>query len=225
MKLRRGSLSPSSVGKALLLPVLTGLLLTGCTSPGNPSSAPTIAETPQAVSHGSGALVHARHGECNFGPKVMKYLATGDNQGDPRLDKMFAGHVGAPGPEARQIVDDAIEKCDGAADQREAVQASASASAEAATAKASAEAQASASADAARASLLAKERPACAAIGGRLNPSSNSAYLDTCDAPNPDAAATNGTLCAYAQIAFNTSGQMAQSDIDVVKDGYPGCFK
>lgn len=200
-------------------------MLTGCASPGNTGSAPTIAQTPQAVSDGSGALVRARHVECNFGPKVMKYLATGDNQGDPRLDKIFARHVGAPGPEARRIVDDAIEKCDGAADDREAAQASASASAESAAAKASAEAQASASADAARANLLAKERPACAAMGGRLNPNSNSAYLDTCDAPNPDAAATNGALCAYAQIAFNASGQMAQSDIDVVRDGYPGCFK
>jgi len=152
----------------------------------------------------------------------MKYLATGDNQGDPRLDKIFAGHVGASAPEARQIVDDAIEKCDGAADSREAAQASTSASAEAANAQASADAQASASADAARSALVAKERAACAELGGRLNP--GIVGYDTCDAPNTHASATNGLSCAFAQIAFNASGEIAPSDIDVIKNGYPGCF-
>ena len=223
MQLRLGTLSSTSLGKAMLLSAVTGLMLTGCTPPGTTSSGPTSTLTPQAVTGESGALVRARHVECNFGPKVMKYLATGDNQGDPRLDKIFASHVGASAPEARQIVDDAIEKCDGAADSREAAQASASASAEAAAAKASAEAQASASADAARAAILAKEGPACAAIGGRLH--TRSSGFDTCDAPNPDAASTDGTSCGFAQIVFNASGEMAQSDINETKEGYPGCYK
>jgi len=81
-------------------------------------------------------LVAARYSQCDFGSQILKYLATGDNQGISDLDKNFASYVGTTGPRARAIADASIEQCNKQADDAAAAQAaqastSASASAQA----------------------------------------------------------------------------------------------
>jgi hypothetical protein len=60
-------------------------------------------------------LIVAESPECAaVGLKVLRYLTTGDNGGDPQLDLEYASDVHTSLPEARAIADRAIVECDNA---------------------------------------------------------------------------------------------------------------
>lgn len=64
-------------------------------------------------------LIVAESPECAaVGQKVLRYLTTGDNDGDPQLDLEYASYVRTSLPEARAIADKAIMKCDNASDAK-----------------------------------------------------------------------------------------------------------
>jgi biotin carboxyl carrier protein len=173
-------------------------------------------ENPSSASAG---LIQAVHDQCDFGSKILHYLATGDNQGDPKLDTAFSQHEGVPLPQARAIADQAIERCDEAVSKQEAAQASAAAEASAA----STEAQASAKAAQDKAERLAKEQKVCAPLGGTVQ-DGGGVGADLCVSNNKGQTTDEAHLsCAYATIPFQPDGTRSAADIATFKGGYPGC--
>jgi hypothetical protein len=117
--------------------------------PTNPGQAP------------SGGLIAARHAQCNFGPTLLHYLATGDNGGNPSYDQHYADDVGASMPQARAIADKAIQDCDAYLDQQATSAAAATSQRAAATSEAQAatsEAQAAATQEQARGAFVSVHR-------------------------------------------------------------------
>jgi len=192
--------------------ILAASLVSACSASAPPATVPP-------ASHGTGAngLTAARYSQCDQGALIMQYLVSGDNQGNPDLDKNFGTYVGATGPRARAIADAAIEQCNKQGDDDAAAQA---------TAQASAQAQASANAQTAQDDHLATvQQQSCAAIGGTINMfalvSNNRCRSATPDAPS----GPSNTLCAYGDIYFNDDGSISQSSYNDSKQNYPGCFK
>src|SRR5688572_3955019 len=126
--------------------ILAGLTLvaclTGCNAQRAGSSVAIVATSPTADAAG---LVVAQYPQCDVGAKILDYLATGDNGGDPSLDQVFASHVGVPVPQARALADQYIESCDQQAAQQEAAASSSAAEAAARASASAASAAASAS--------------------------------------------------------------------------------
>ena len=166
-------------------------------------------------------LTAARYPECNYGDRLLHYLATGDNGGDPWFDKNFASYVGTTVPQARALTDASIEQCNKSKDDAAAAQASAQADAQS-----SASAQASTDAQTAQDQRLATiQTQACAAIGGILNKGYNVAD-NNCKSATPDApSGPAGTLCGYGSVELNPDGSIAQESYASAKQNYPGCFK
>nr|WP_015061708.1 hypothetical protein [Arthrobacter sp. 31.31]AFK88715.1 Flagellar hook-associated protein flgK [Arthrobacter sp. 31.31] len=178
---------------------------------------------PAPVATGAGnGLVKALHARCDVGNKIMHYLATGNNGGDPQLDVLLSKYVGVDLPQARAVADQQIQQCDANLSKQEAAQASAEASASARASYAAAEAQASAQAVQDKAARLVTEQKACAAISGDVT---ENLFGDLC-VSNAKGSTTDGshTSCGYAQIGFQPDGTLASADIAAIKDGYPGCF-
>jgi hypothetical protein len=101
------------------------LALTGCST----STTPVVAASSQAVPDVAPAdgtlLVAARHPVClSEGLRVMGYLTTGDNGGDPNLDldhateraMILASPTDAQAALLRQAADQVIMSCDDAMD-------------------------------------------------------------------------------------------------------------
>jgi len=128
----------------------------------------------------------ARHADCNFGPTLLHYLATGDNGGNPWYDQHYANDVGASAPQARAVADKAIQDCDAYLDQ----QATSAAQATSQRAAATSEAQATATRDQAR------ER-SCQSIGGRYDSTSYGLCQSTVTG-NPSG--QPGNDCSYSSI-------------------------
>lgn len=160
--------------RAVLGTLAATLLLVGCnSSPSSTSSAPEPTAASQSTSAasdtaGSGAngLIKAVHSNCDFGDVMLRYLASGDNQGNPNLDTSLSQYVGVPVPQARGIADRYVQDCDARLSKQEAEQASAAASVQAEASRAAAEAQAVAQAAKDKATLLVVEQKACAPLGG-----------------------------------------------------------
>ncbi|WP_442545224.1 hypothetical protein ACSBOX_05980 [Arthrobacter sp. KN11-1C] len=152
----------------------------------------------------------------------MRYLATGDNGGDPQLDVLLSKYVGVDLPQARAVADQQIQQCDANLSQQEAAQASAAASASAKASQAAVEAQASAQAFQDKAVHLAVEQKACGTIGGNVR---ENLFGDLCVSSN-GGSTTDGshTSCGYAQIGFLQDGTLDSAEIANIKSGYPGCF-
>ncbi len=108
----------------------------------------------------------ARHPQCDVGATILRYLATGDNQGQSSLDLEFANSVGVPDPQARAIASRYIQLCDDRANVEEAAAASAQSRSE----QESRDAEARASQDAQKAAenrvRINEESKSCATIGG-----------------------------------------------------------
>lgn len=210
---------------ALLGIVAAAVILAGCT--GSPESMTTdtaMGSASENASSASAGLIQAVHDQCDFGSKILHYLATGDNQGDPKLDTAFSQHVGVPVPQARAIADQAIERCDESLSKQEAAQASAAASAQTKASAAAAEAQASAKAAQDRAERLAKEQRVCAPLGGTVR-AGGDISADLCVSNNKGQTTDEAHLsCAYATIPFQPDGTLSAADIASFKEGYPGCF-
>lgn len=205
--------------------VAAAVVLAGCS--GSPESMTTdtargsATENPGSTSAG---LIQAVHERCDFGSKILHYLATGDNQGDPKLDTAFSQHVGVPVPQARAVADQAIERCDEAISKQEAAQASAAASAQTKASAAAADAQASAKAAQDKAERLVGEQKVCAPLGGTVRDGGDIS-ADLCVPNNTGQTNDEAHLsCTYATIPFQPDGTLSAADIAIFKDGYPGCF-
>jgi hypothetical protein len=171
----------------------------------------TEVSTPAAA---SGGLVTAVHGQCDFGEKILHYLATGDNQGDPQLDTAFSEYVGVSLPRARSIADQQIQQCDARLSKQEAAQASAAAAASAAD-------SAQAAAEQEEEAVQATQEKSCAAIGGTVDPKWG--WCASTVQGNPSG--EPGSDCEYASVAFNPDGTLATWSSSTTKDSYPGCFR
>ncbi|KRE67759.1 hypothetical protein ASG92_14095 [Arthrobacter sp. Soil736] len=194
---------------------------TGAVSATTDTGAVSATEDPSSPSAG---LIHAVHHQCDFGSKILRYLATGDNQGDPKLDTAFSQHVGVSLPQARAMADQSIERCDAAISKQEAAQASAAASAQAEASEAEAEAQASAMAAQDKADRLTREQKVCAPLGGTVQDGGDIS-ADLCVSTNKGEATDEAHLsCASATIPFQPDGTLSAADIATFKEGYPGCF-
>ncbi|MGM7774450.1 hypothetical protein ACSVHC_00245 [Arthrobacter sp. KNU-44] len=224
---RFGAKTPRFLASAVLvIAVMTSCSMAPTSAPGSPSTGPVIgpsAPTPQAPDAGSG-LVTPVHARCDVGNKVLHYLASGDNGGDPQLDVLLSKYVGVSLPQARAVADQQIQQCDANLSKQEAAQASAEASAKAKASQAAAEAQASAQAVQDQAALLATEQKACAAaLGGQVR--DGGFFADLC-VSSSQGSTTDGshTSCAYAEIPFQPGGTLTSADLASIRSGYPGCF-
>ncbi|MDR6688982.1 pyruvate/2-oxoglutarate dehydrogenase complex dihydrolipoamide acyltransferase (E2) component [Arthrobacter sp. 1088] len=215
--------------------VMAAVLLAGCsTTPENQGTSPAAGQSPTADPGVSGAtgepssasagLIQAVHHQCDFGSTILRYLATGDNQGDPKLDTAFSQHVGVSLPQARAIADQAIERCDAAISKQAAAQASAAAAAQAEASAAVAEAQASAKSAQDKMQRLAREQKLCAPLGGTVEDGGENS-ADLCVSTNKGNATDEAQLsCAFATIPFQPDETLSAADIATFKEGYPGCF-
>ena len=154
----------------------------------------SLSQVQQPANTSGDALIAARHHECGFGAGLLRYLATGDNGGNPAFDQYFASDVGAPVPQARAIADKAIQDCDAGLDQKAA---DATRAAEA-TAAATAEAQA-------EEALKQKETVECANIGGH-----RATWMGgyTCASNTPDRRSQGGASCKSAFVDFHSDGSL-----------------
>lgn len=193
---------------------LAATLISACgvTAPtSGPTTTATNAPTPDTSNNG---LIAARYSQCDKGALIMRYLATGNNEGNSDLDKALAQYVGTTGPRARALADSAIDWCNTQYDNQAAAQARAEASAQA-----SASTQASSDAQAAQGARLAVvQQHSCAAIGG-------TASEGQCKSSTPNKLSTTANaLCGYAAIDFNDDGSISQSSYNTNKQYYPDCF-
>jgi hypothetical protein len=201
-------------GSPLLVVLVLIASLAGCRSQDTPSGNIPV----YAPSVDDSGLVLAQHARCDQGAAILRYLATGDNGGDPSMDQLFASDVGVPLPQARALADKWIEACDQQAGEEEAA-ASSSAAAQVAQASASA-ASAAASASQAQhdAQVLAQQQRSCTAIGGQAHDGicqSDSAGHVTGDPYYP---------CSALVVQFTEDGTIDPGSLQDVNADHPGCF-
>jgi biotin carboxyl carrier protein len=210
---------------ALLSVVAAAVILAGCSgSPESTTTGSAMGSATENPGSASAGLIQAIHGQCDFGSKILHYLATGDNQGDPKLDTAFSQHVGVPLPQARAVADQAIERCDEALSKQEAAQASAAASSQTKASAVLADAQASAKAAQDKAERLLQEQKVCAPLGGTVQDGGD-VSADLCVPSNKGQTTGEVPLsCTYATIPFQADGTLLAADIATFKQGYPGCF-
>lgn len=187
--------------------VALALLAAGCaySSPGTVDG-DSLPGTPQSDDT-VGTLVKARHPECDVGHTVMEYLASGDNQGSPSLDLLFADSVGVSQPQARAITSEYIQQCDAQADQADvtAAQEQARVADEARTA------------EAARA-VSAQEQQACDAIDGRYDADDRRCYSTATDDPAC-------ILFGEPQYLSFTNGAIESESYGIAEETMPGCWQ
>lgn len=148
---------------------MLAVVLTGCTGePSNSTAGPGA--TPGVSPPGSAsdaALVPARYPQCDVGQKILRYLETGDNRGDPALDLAFADAVGVSKPQARAIASRYVQQCDERAYADEVLASNAEASRAQSSRDAEERAMKAAQDQEAEQAMHAKEAQSCATIGGR----------------------------------------------------------
>jgi hypothetical protein len=153
--------------------------------------------------NGGEGLVAAQHPECaTTGTKLLHYLTTGDNGGDPSYDRNYGAYVNEALPQARARADTAIADCDLTL-TGQAIAASAAASSSAAAT----------SQQQAAALLEPVMIESCHAIGG-----SYPSVDGFCDSPD------GGGYCAFSGVLFDSSGRINQSDFAQKKAAKPGCW-
>jgi hypothetical protein len=187
---------------AVLAPML---LLAGCglthSVPGEPGQ-PGEAAAPAMA--GQSTVVAAQYPQCDVGPVILRYLETGDNQGQPQLDLLFADRVGVPAPEARAIASQYIADCD---EQLAADAARAAETTTTAAARASAAEQQEA--------VTAQEQSGCEDIGGRY--ADRRCYSAMTD--NPDC-----VLFGASQWLDFLDGRINPESYQIAQDALPDCW-
>jgi hypothetical protein len=89
-----------------LCTALLGLTLAGC-------GVPAAVGTSSNNTDDGSVLVEAQYPQCGeMGHRIYRYLLTGDNEGMPDLDGVYAGLVGTTKPIARQTANEYISQCD-----------------------------------------------------------------------------------------------------------------
>ena len=212
-----------TIGLRVFLPIALGaaaLVLNGCgvsSAPAVSIPATTAGQATAPASADDAGLIKAAHAQCDVGQKILRYISTGDNQGDPQLDVEFSRNVGSPLPQARSIADQYIQQCDASLSKQEAAQASAAAEAQAKASASAAAAQAAADRTAAEAAVQTNQQIACAAIGGRLD--TGACYSIVQGSPGGP-----GLDCRYALITFKQDGTIDPAALADLKAQLPGCF-
>jgi len=172
----------------------------------------------QAPSNG---LIAAQHAQCNFGPTLLHYLATGDNGGNPWYDQHYSSDVGASAPQARAIADKAIQDCDADLDKQATSAAQATSESAAATSKAAAAATSKAAAATSEAQAAATREQArvrsCQSIGGKYD----STTYGSCQSTVQGDATGH---CSYSSVGFEGGSQISQAQLVQAKKSYPGCW-
>ena len=171
-----------------------------------PTTAAAVPLTPTPAANNG--LVTPRWQQCNFGPRLLHYLATGDNGGNPTYDQLFADDVGVPLPQARAIADKAIEDCDAGFDQQEANRVAATSSRAAATSRAEAAAE-----------LHDQAIANCAAIGAIYDETWD--WCNSTVSGNPSGKA--GSDCSNSHVQAFSGKDMAR-ELKQEAEWYPGCF-
>ncbi|MHA7289553.1 hypothetical protein ACX80V_07905 [Arthrobacter sp. MDT3-24] len=166
-------------------------------------------------------MVTALHARCDVGNKVLQYLASGDNGGDPQLDVLLSKYVGVGLPQARAIADQQIQQCDAHLSEQEAAQTSAAAASRAASSQAAKATTEAADAAKDKAAVQATQSSSCAAIGGQVD--TNLGWCASTVKGNPSG--KPGSDCSYASVAFNPDGTLASWSSSTTRDFYPGCFQ
>ena len=214
-----------TIGLRAFFPIALGaaaLVLSGCGVSTAPAvSIPATGAAGQAIAPASAddaSLIKAVHARCDVGQKILRYISSGDNQGDPQLDVEFSRYVGSSVPEARSIADQNIQQCDANLSKQEAAQASAAAKAQAETSSSAAAAQAAADRTAAQAAVQTNQQTACTAIGGHLG-------TGTCYSTVQGSPGGPGLDCRYALITFKQDGTIDPAALADLKAQLPGCFR
>jgi len=190
-------------------------ILTGCSGSQTPvtDNAPVVAASPVAEGNipavavdadaEGNTLIPAQYPVCDRGAQILAYLESGNNNGDPELDTVFASYVGVPAPQARALAGQWIEACD---EQQIVVE----------MAEAAAQAEIAASAAEARqeAAVTAERTRSCAAIGGEADHDG-----DLCRAP-----AAAGEDCRFAWVYFTAEGTIDQESYANEMEYGGGCF-
>lgn len=200
-------------------------MASGCSQPATPAqstaTAATLTTATPAAAGTTADLVKALHPRCDVGEKILNYLATGDNGGDPQLDVLLSKYVGVGRPQARAIADQQIQQCDADLSKQEAAQASAAAAAQASASAAAVRASQDADKAAAQAAVKATQEKSCTAIGGRVD--ADWGWCASTVQGNPSG--EPGSDCANASLAFNQDGTLAEWAFWNTKRSYPGCFR
>jgi len=163
-------------------------------------NAPVVAADAPA---GGNVLVAAQYPQCDQGAEILAYLESGNNNGDPELDRVFASYVGVSAPQARALAGQWIEACDTQQVQMEMAEAAAQAEAAASAAEVRREA-----------AVNAERTRSCAAIGGEADIAG-----DLCRAP-----AAAGEDCRFAWIYFTAEGAIDQESYANEMKWGGGCF-
>jgi hypothetical protein len=220
---RFGAKTPRFVASAVLVIASMTSCSMGSTPVPGSSSVGTASDsvTPVPTTSTGNGLVKALHAHCDVGSKVLSYLATGDNGGDPQLDVLLSKYVGVGLPQARAIADQQIQQCDANLSEQEAAQASAAAASRAAASQAAIAATEAADAARDKAAVQATQVTSCAAIGGHVD--TRSGWCASTVKGNPSG--QPGSDCSYASVPFNPDGTLAKWSSSTSRDSYPGCFQ
>lgn len=169
-------------------------------SPAAEGNAPVVAADVAAKGN---VLVAAQYPQCDRGAEILAYLESGNNNGDPELDRVFASYVGVSAPRARALAGEWIEACDTQQVQMQSAEAAAQAEAAASAAQARHEAE-----------VTAERTRSCAAIGGEADHAG-----DLCRAP-----AAAGEDCRFAWLYFTAEGTIDQESYANEMEWGGGCF-
>jgi hypothetical protein len=157
--------------------------------------------------NGGEGLVAAQHPECaTTGTKLLHYLTTGDNGGDPSYDRNYGAYVNEPLPQARARADTAIGDCDLRLSAQAGVAAAAASNSAAATSQ-----------QQARASVEPVMIASCNAIGGTY-------WADDSGNFAPSQCVRPYSKCDRAGVAFDSTGAIDQASYARKKIEYPGCW-
>lgn len=205
------------------------------------------APIPEAVDSVAGWIAPARNSQCaEIGPRVARYLVTGNNEGRPELDAHLAetyNHVKSAPSQARDglirvAANQATTNCDqraddlaAAAEQQRIVSGQARVEAEQVqhegAERARREAEQAQASQAARARLESVQRGSCLNIGGRFHQDAGRAMCYSTVTGNPSG--NPGAECdPHGQplwIGFQPNGLINPAAYRTSQDFYPKCFR
>lgn len=205
--------------KILLLAMVgTSLLAAGCgVLPASNIELQDVAGAPSEVlAADDDGLVVPRHSQCNYGPMILRYLETGDNQGHPVLDQNLGAYVHEPLPQARAMADTGVENCDNAVDRQEQA-----AQQQVAQVEQQREQQAEQARE--RQAVQTEELTECNIVGGQLaNQVCYSAVKGNPSGRPGDECDPGGHPIS---LGFNQRGEFLSGFLETSKTFYPGCWK
>lgn len=197
--------------KILLVTVIGTSLLTGC-------GVIAAASVPEK-------LVAARHAQCDLGPVIVTYLASGFNSGHPELDEIFADEVNTmTAPQERAKADTWITNCDQNVDTTESIEQAAAVAEQVEQQQLQQEQQEQAAAAQRQAQQNVHLSAECLAAAGRFDSSQQRCYSTVVGNPSGG----SGAQCSDAYGNSPTYLYPVNGSFQTGRDGdrvrRPGCF-